>query len=95
MLVLVLDHQPHSPLPQLLGIPAWSCHGSNLSRVGASKNPGAVQLPPIPNSKAPAASSTSGLLTHRGTLLRPLPSCQRPRAQPGALAYGQPGRRAG
>src|SRR4029453_1424152 len=41
MLILVLEHQPDGPLPQLLGIPAWSGHGPNLSRVGASRNPGA------------------------------------------------------
>jgi hypothetical protein len=41
----VLEHHAHSPLPQLLRIPAWSGHGSNLSRVGASTNPGAVQGP--------------------------------------------------
>src|SRR5215207_8259191 len=46
VLVLVLEHQPDGPLPQLLGIPAWSCHGSNLSRVGASRNPGAVHFHP-------------------------------------------------
>jgi transposase len=40
---LVLEHHADGPLPQLLWIPAWSSHGSNLSRVGASKNPGAVQ----------------------------------------------------
>jgi hypothetical protein len=38
VLVLVLEHQPDGTLPQPLGIPAWSCHGSNLSRVGASRN---------------------------------------------------------
>jgi hypothetical protein len=43
MLVLVLEHHADGPLPQLLGIPAWSCHGSNRSRVGAPRNPGAVQ----------------------------------------------------
>jgi hypothetical protein len=43
VLILVLEHQPDGPLPQLLGIPAWSCHGSNLSRVEASRNPGTVQ----------------------------------------------------
>ena len=43
VLVLVLEHQPDGTLPQLLGIPAWSCHGSNLSRVEASRNPGAFK----------------------------------------------------
>jgi hypothetical protein len=43
VLVLVLEHHAHSPLAQLLRIPPLSGHGSNLSRVGASKNPGAVQ----------------------------------------------------
>jgi hypothetical protein len=43
MLVSVLEHQPDGPLPQLLWIPAWSSHGPNLSPVGASRNPGAVQ----------------------------------------------------
>jgi hypothetical protein len=41
----VLEHQPDGPLSQLLWIPAWSFHGSNLSRVGASKNPGTVHSP--------------------------------------------------
>ena len=40
----MLEHQPDGALPQLLRIPARSCHGSNLSRVEASRNPGAVQL---------------------------------------------------
>jgi hypothetical protein len=44
MLILVLEHHAHSPLAQLLGIAALSGHGSNLSRVGASRNPGAVQM---------------------------------------------------
>src|SRR4029450_4307197 len=43
VLVLMLEYQPDRPLPQLLGIPAWSCHGSNLSRVRACRNPGAIQ----------------------------------------------------
>jgi len=34
MLALVLEHHAHSPLPQLLRIPPWSGHGSNLSRAG-------------------------------------------------------------
>jgi hypothetical protein len=59
VLVLVLEHQSDGPLPQLWWVPARSCHGSNLSRVGASRNPGAIHqpasqpgaptpLPPIP-----------------------------------------------
>jgi hypothetical protein len=43
VLVLVLEHHPNGALPQLLRIPARSCHGSNLSRVGASTKRGAVQ----------------------------------------------------
>jgi hypothetical protein len=43
VLALVLEHQPDGPLPQLLRIPPLSGHGSNLSRVEASRNPGAVQ----------------------------------------------------
>src|SRR5215218_9597505 len=39
VLILVLEHQPDGSLSQLLGVPAWSRHGSNLSRVGASRNP--------------------------------------------------------
>jgi hypothetical protein len=42
MLVLVLEHQADGPLPQLWWVPARSCHGPNLSRVGASRNPGTV-----------------------------------------------------
>ena len=43
MLVLVLEHHADGPLRQLLGGPAMSGHGSNLSRVGTSRNPAAVQ----------------------------------------------------
>jgi putative transposase len=39
---LVLEHQADGPLPQLLWIPASSGNGSNLSRVRASTNPGAI-----------------------------------------------------
>ena len=44
VLVLVLEHHADGPLAQLLGVPPLSGHGSNLSRVGASRNPGTVQL---------------------------------------------------
>ena len=44
MLALVLQHHADSALPQLLRIPPLSGHGSNLSRVGASRNPGAIHL---------------------------------------------------
>jgi hypothetical protein len=43
VLVLVLEHHPDGPLSQLLRIPPRSGHSSDLSRVGASRNPGAVQ----------------------------------------------------
>ncbi len=39
----MLEHHPDGPLTQLLRIPALSRHGPNLSRVGASKKPGAIQ----------------------------------------------------
>jgi hypothetical protein len=43
MLVLVLQHHPDGPLPQLLGVPPRSGHGSiHHSQIGASKEPGAV-----------------------------------------------------
>jgi hypothetical protein len=43
MLVLVLEHHPDGPLTKLLRVPVLSRHGPNLSRVGASKKPEAVQ----------------------------------------------------
>src|SRR5205814_7058570 len=43
VLVLMVEHHPHGPLAHFAGIPSWSWHGSNLSRFGASKKPGAVQ----------------------------------------------------
>src|SRR5690606_3911172 len=43
VLLLVLPHQPDRPLPDLCRIPLRSPHDPNLSRVGASDNPGAVQ----------------------------------------------------
>src|SRR5687767_9167826 len=43
MLVLVLEHHPNGPLTDLLRVHPLSCHGSNLSRVGASGMYGAVQ----------------------------------------------------
>src|SRR4029450_11169782 len=47
VLVLVLEHHADGPLAQLLRVSPLSGHGSNLSRAGASRNPGAVQvLPP-------------------------------------------------
>jgi hypothetical protein len=36
-------HQPHRALPHLRGIPCPLVHGSNLSTIGASGNPGAIQ----------------------------------------------------
>src|SRR5690606_22470040 len=39
---LVLQHHPHRPLPDFRGILHWLGHDSILSRVGASRNPGAV-----------------------------------------------------
>src|SRR5262249_35887409 len=41
----VLHHHPHRPLTHFRGEPAWSCHGSILSRSGASWKSGAVQFP--------------------------------------------------
>lgn len=43
---MALEHHPNGPLADLLWVPASSCHGSNLSRVVASKKPGAVQAFP-------------------------------------------------
>jgi hypothetical protein len=43
MLVLLLEHHPDGPLPQLGRVPPLSGHSSNLSRVEASRNPGAVR----------------------------------------------------
>ncbi len=42
VLVLVLEHQAHRPLPHLLWIPRLSVHAPILSKVGASNKPGAV-----------------------------------------------------
>ena len=39
----VLLDQPHRPLPHLRGVPRPFVHGSNLSTIGASGNPGAIQ----------------------------------------------------
>src|SRR5690606_37076803 len=43
MLALVVEHHPHGPLPHLGGIRSRLLHGPNLSSVGASDNPGAIQ----------------------------------------------------
>ena len=43
MLVRLVVHEPHRPLPHLWGIPCPFVHGSNLSTIGASGNPGAIQ----------------------------------------------------
>ena len=42
ILRLVLLDQPHRPFPNLRGVPRSFVHGSNLSNIGASGNPGAV-----------------------------------------------------
>lgn len=43
VLALVLEHHPNRPLPHLGGVRLCSGHDPNLSRVGASSNPRAVQ----------------------------------------------------
>jgi hypothetical protein len=40
--VRLVVHEPHRPLPHLGGIPCPFVHGSNLSTIGASGNPGAI-----------------------------------------------------
>src|SRR5262249_25550885 len=45
VLLLVLQHHPHRPLPHLGGEPAWLGHDPILSRDGASRKPGAVHSP--------------------------------------------------
>src|SRR5690606_4967703 len=40
--VLMLEHHPYRSLPHFRGILHWLAHDSILSRVGASRNPGAV-----------------------------------------------------
>ena len=40
---LVIQDQPDGPLPHLWGVPPRNCHDSNLSSVGASHKPGAIQ----------------------------------------------------
>jgi len=42
VLALVLEDQAHGPLPDFLGVPRLSVHGSILSRSGASNKAGAV-----------------------------------------------------
>src|SRR3954464_12863589 len=42
VLVTVLQHHPHGPFTQLVGIPAMVRHRSIISTDGASTNPGAV-----------------------------------------------------
>src|SRR5690606_30836364 len=44
VLALVLEHHPNRPLPLLGGVLFRSRHDSNLSKVGASGKPRAVQL---------------------------------------------------
>jgi DNA replication protein DnaC len=40
----MLEHHPHGPLPHFGGVRLRCLHGSNLSRLGASDNPGAVHV---------------------------------------------------
>jgi hypothetical protein len=46
VLALVFEDEPYGPLPYFLGVPRLSVHGSILSRVGASRKPGAVHFDP-------------------------------------------------
>src|SRR5690606_37673168 len=43
ILTLVLEHQPNRPLPHLGGVLLCLSHDPNLSRVGVSSKPGAIQ----------------------------------------------------
>ncbi len=43
ILLLMLEHQPDGPFPDLPRIPSALCHDSILSKSGASKKPGVVQ----------------------------------------------------
>jgi hypothetical protein len=42
----MVEHHSHGALAHFVGIPSWSWHGSNLSRLGASKKPGAIHSCP-------------------------------------------------
>ena len=44
--VLMLQHHPYRPIPDFRGVLHWLVHDSILSRVGASRNPGAVHRCP-------------------------------------------------
>src|SRR5690606_24111229 len=54
VLALVLEHHPNRPLPHLGGVLLCLSHDPNLSKVGASGKPRAVQTPlgwvPVPTS---------------------------------------------
>src|SRR5690606_31669492 len=48
VLTLVLEHQPNRPLTHLRGVLLCLSHDPNLSKVGVSGKPGALQLPCLP-----------------------------------------------
>src|SRR5690606_18310151 len=60
---LVLQHHPHRPLPDFRGILHWLGHDSILSRVGASRNPGAVQRGSSTTLRAGGNSADHGTLS--------------------------------
>src|SRR5690606_38145996 len=84
VLALVLEHHPNRPLPHLGGVLLCLSHDPNLSKVGASGQPGAVH-PACPADTPPVSPSDMPLTPpHHGLplALSPHPTPGNPRTAP-------------